>query len=101
MLCSGCTLLKWNKTKKLNVQKCSPNPILTNIMLLSFLMTYRDHRITQFCFPLQPMEQEDVVCVSKDVVQDKNAVNLKLKASSTCVSSENTPFCLPYASAYV
>ncbi|XP_054473552.1 hematopoietic progenitor cell antigen CD34 [Anoplopoma fimbria] len=28
--------------------------------------------------------QDDVVCVSKEAVQDKNAVNLKLKASSSC-----------------
>ncbi|XP_034389113.1 hematopoietic progenitor cell antigen CD34 [Cyclopterus lumpus] len=28
--------------------------------------------------------QDDVVCVSKEAVQDKNAVNLKLKASSNC-----------------
>uniref|UniRef100_A0AAQ4P5H2 Si:ch211-286o17.1 n=2 Tax=Gasterosteus aculeatus aculeatus TaxID=481459 RepID=A0AAQ4P5H2_GASAC len=28
--------------------------------------------------------QVDVVCVSKEAVKDKNAVNLKLKASSTC-----------------
>uniref|UniRef100_UPI0037E8672B hematopoietic progenitor cell antigen CD34 n=1 Tax=Semicossyphus pulcher TaxID=241346 RepID=UPI0037E8672B len=32
----------------------------------------------------QPVPQGDVVCVSKEAVQDKNAVNLKLKASSTC-----------------
>ncbi|CAN9511941.1 unnamed protein product [Ophioblennius macclurei] len=29
-------------------------------------------------------QQEDVICVSKEAVQDKNAVNLKLKESSTC-----------------
>lgn len=34
----------------------------------------------------QVVAQEDVVCVSKEAVQDKNAVNLKLKASSSCVS---------------
>ncbi|CAJ1050190.1 hematopoietic progenitor cell antigen CD34 [Xyrichtys novacula] len=28
--------------------------------------------------------QDDVVCVSKEAVQDKNAVSLKLKAASTC-----------------
>ncbi|KAM7422091.1 hypothetical protein PAMA_010255 [Pampus argenteus] len=32
----------------------------------------------------QPVPEEDVVCVSKEAVQDKNAVNLKLKASSNC-----------------
>lgn len=32
----------------------------------------------------QPVPQDDVVCVSKEVVQDKNAVNLRLKASSNC-----------------
>jgi len=32
----------------------------------------------------QPVPQDDVVCVSKEAVQDKNAVNLKLKASSNC-----------------
>lgn len=32
----------------------------------------------------QVVPQEDVVCVSKEAVQDKNAVNLKLKESSTC-----------------
>ncbi len=51
-------------------------------------------RIRSFVFSLQPVPQDDVVCVSKEVVHDKNAVNLKLKASSNCVSSENTSFCL-------
>ncbi|KAM9859069.1 uncharacterized protein ACBR49_006744 [Aulostomus maculatus] len=32
----------------------------------------------------QPVPQDDVVCVSKEAVQDKNAVNLRLKASSNC-----------------
>ncbi|XP_051269652.1 hematopoietic progenitor cell antigen CD34 isoform X2 [Dicentrarchus labrax] len=32
----------------------------------------------------KPVPQDDVVCVSKEAVQDKNAVNLKLKASSNC-----------------
>lgn len=32
----------------------------------------------------KPVSQDDVVCVSKEAVQDKNAVNLKLKASSNC-----------------
>ncbi|KAL7407785.1 hypothetical protein ABVT39_013624 [Epinephelus coioides] len=32
----------------------------------------------------QPVPQDDVVCVSKEAVQDKNAVSLKLKASSSC-----------------
>lgn len=32
----------------------------------------------------QPVPQDDVVCVSKEAVQDKNAVSLKLKASSNC-----------------
>ncbi|XP_036957470.1 hematopoietic progenitor cell antigen CD34 isoform X1 [Acanthopagrus latus] len=32
----------------------------------------------------RPMPKDDVVCVSKEAVQDKNAVKLKLKASSTC-----------------
>ncbi|XP_059185470.1 hematopoietic progenitor cell antigen CD34 [Centropristis striata] len=32
----------------------------------------------------QQVPQEDVVCVSKEAVQDKNAVNLRLKASSNC-----------------
>ncbi|KAG7226747.1 hypothetical protein INR49_014096, partial [Caranx melampygus] len=31
-----------------------------------------------------PVPQEDVVCVSKEAVQDKNAVNLKLKTTSSC-----------------
>uniref|UniRef100_A0A8D3A382 Hematopoietic progenitor cell antigen CD34 n=1 Tax=Scophthalmus maximus TaxID=52904 RepID=A0A8D3A382_SCOMX len=31
-----------------------------------------------------PVPKDDVVCVSKEAVQDKNAVNLKLKASSNC-----------------
>lgn len=38
------------------------------------------------------MPKDDVVCVSKEAVQDKNAVKLKLKASSTCVSTrKKTP----------
>lgn len=32
----------------------------------------------------QPVPEGDVVCVSKEAVQDKNAVNLKLKTSSNC-----------------
>ncbi|KAM8916899.1 uncharacterized protein AB9W97_021519 isoform 2-T2 [Spinachia spinachia] len=32
--------------------------------------------------------QDDVVCVSKEAVKDKNAVNLKLKAPSTCMDSK-------------
>ncbi|KAF1392027.1 hypothetical protein PFLUV_G00048220 [Perca fluviatilis] len=36
----------------------------------------------------QPVPQDDVVCVSKEAVQDKNAVNLKLKASSNCKDSK-------------
>ncbi|XP_074530936.1 uncharacterized protein LOC141793938 isoform X2 [Halichoeres trimaculatus] len=32
----------------------------------------------------KPVPQDDVVCVSKEAVQDKNAVSLKLKAASTC-----------------
>lgn len=32
----------------------------------------------------QPVPQDDVVCVSQEAVQDKNAVNLKLKAPSNC-----------------
>lgn len=32
----------------------------------------------------KPVPQDDVVCVSKEAVQDKNAVNLKLKAPSNC-----------------
>lgn len=32
----------------------------------------------------QLVSQDDVVCVSKEAVQDKNAVNLKLKSSSNC-----------------
>ncbi|XP_073324413.1 uncharacterized protein [Pagrus major] len=32
----------------------------------------------------QPVPKDDVVCVSKEAVQDKNAVKLKLKASSNC-----------------
>ncbi|GAA6216834.1 hematopoietic progenitor cell antigen CD34 [Lates japonicus] len=32
--------------------------------------------------------RDDVVCVSKEAVQDKNAVNLKLKASSNCVDTK-------------
>ncbi|XP_032368580.1 hematopoietic progenitor cell antigen CD34 [Etheostoma spectabile] len=36
----------------------------------------------------RPVPQEDVVCVSKEAVQDKNAVNLKLKASSNCKDSK-------------
>ncbi|XP_034535988.1 hematopoietic progenitor cell antigen CD34 [Notolabrus celidotus] len=31
-----------------------------------------------------PIPKDDVTCVSKEAVQDKNAVNLKLKAASTC-----------------
>lgn len=34
----------------------------------------------------QVVTQEDVICVNKEAVQDKNAVNIKLKASSNCVS---------------
>lgn len=43
-------------------------------------------------FSPQVVPQDDVVCVTKDAVQDKNAVNIKLKASSNCVSGENTYF---------
>ncbi|KAK1901524.1 Hematopoietic progenitor cell antigen CD34 [Dissostichus eleginoides] len=32
----------------------------------------------------QPVPKEDVVCVSKEAVEDKNSVSLKLKASSNC-----------------
>ncbi|TMS19621.1 Hematopoietic progenitor cell antigen CD34 [Larimichthys crocea] len=32
----------------------------------------------------QPVPKEDVICVTKEAVQDKNAVSLKLKASSNC-----------------
>ncbi|KAK5933562.1 hypothetical protein CgunFtcFv8_014033 [Champsocephalus gunnari] len=32
----------------------------------------------------QPAPKEDVVCVSKEAVEDKNSVSLKLKASSNC-----------------
>ncbi|XP_029989298.1 hematopoietic progenitor cell antigen CD34 [Sphaeramia orbicularis] len=32
----------------------------------------------------QPVPQDDVVCVSKEAVQDKNAVSLKLRAVSNC-----------------
>ncbi|KAG7494403.1 hematopoietic progenitor cell antigen CD34 [Solea senegalensis] len=32
----------------------------------------------------QPTPKDDVICVSKEVVQNKNAVNLKLKESSSC-----------------
>ncbi|XP_034056904.1 hematopoietic progenitor cell antigen CD34-like [Gymnodraco acuticeps] len=32
----------------------------------------------------QPVLKEDVVCVSKEAVEDKNSVSLKLKASSNC-----------------
>ncbi|XP_028260793.1 hematopoietic progenitor cell antigen CD34 [Parambassis ranga] len=33
---------------------------------------------------VKPVPQDDVVCVSKDTVQEKNAVSLKLKTSSNC-----------------
>lgn len=33
------------------------------------------------------MPKDDVVCVSKEAVQNKNAVSLKLKETSSCVSS--------------
>ncbi|XP_008277556.1 hematopoietic progenitor cell antigen CD34 [Stegastes partitus] len=37
----------------------------------------------------QPVSvQDDVVCVSKEAVQDKNAVSLKLKASSNCKNTK-------------
>nr|XP_020449612.1 hematopoietic progenitor cell antigen CD34 isoform X2 [Monopterus albus] len=36
----------------------------------------------------QPVPQDDVICVSKEAVQDKNAVSLKLKASTTCKDSK-------------
>lgn len=39
-----------------------------------------------YYFYLQPVPKEDVVCVSKEAVEDKNSVSLKLKASSNCVS---------------
>lgn len=46
--------------------------------------------MTEFLFlSPQPVPKDDVVCVSKEAVQDKNAVNLKLKASSNCVSQQN------------
>ncbi|KAJ0023153.1 hypothetical protein NQD34_003052 [Periophthalmus magnuspinnatus] len=32
----------------------------------------------------KPVPQDDVVCVTKEAVQDKNAVNLKLKSASNC-----------------
>lgn len=32
----------------------------------------------------KPVPQDDVICVSKEAVQDKNAVNLKLKEPSSC-----------------
>nr|XP_046238833.1 hematopoietic progenitor cell antigen CD34 [Scatophagus argus] len=32
----------------------------------------------------RPVPKDDVVCVSKEAVQDKNAVSLKLKATSNC-----------------
>lgn len=32
----------------------------------------------------KPVPQDDVVCVTKEAVQDKNAVSLKLKSSSNC-----------------
>lgn len=40
------------------------------------------------------VSQDDVVCVSKEAVQDKNAVSLKLKSTSTCVSLQDKPFLL-------
>lgn len=43
-------------------------------------------------FSPQVVPQDDVVCVTKEAVHDKNAVNIKLKASSNCVSGENTSF---------
>lgn len=43
-------------------------------------------------FSPQVVQQDDVVCVTKEAVQDKNAVNIKLKALSNCVSGENTSF---------
>lgn len=43
-------------------------------------------------FSPQVLPQDDVVCVTKEAVQDKKAVNIKLKASSNCVSGENTSF---------
>ncbi|XP_072237743.1 uncharacterized protein [Leuresthes tenuis] len=36
----------------------------------------------------KPMPQGDVVCVSKEVVEGKNAVSLKLKASSSCKETQ-------------
>lgn len=36
---------------------------------------------------LQPVPKDDVRCVSKEVIEDRSAVSLKLKASSNCVSS--------------
>ncbi|XP_055016656.1 hematopoietic progenitor cell antigen CD34 isoform X2 [Boleophthalmus pectinirostris] len=32
----------------------------------------------------KPVPQDDVICVSKEAVQDKNAVSLKLKSASNC-----------------
>ncbi|KAG8007579.1 Hematopoietic progenitor cell antigen CD34, partial [Nibea albiflora] len=32
----------------------------------------------------QPVPKDDVICVTKEAVQDRNAVSLKLKASSNC-----------------
>ncbi|KAF7653973.1 hypothetical protein LDENG_00076300 [Lucifuga dentata] len=34
-----------------------------------------------------PVPQADVICVTKEAIQDKNAVNLKLKAASSCEDS--------------
>lgn len=36
---------------------------------------------------LQPVPKDDVICVTKEVIGDRSAVSLKLKASSNCVSS--------------
>lgn len=51
--------------------------------------------LSSSCFSLQPVPKDDVVCVSKEAVQDKNAVKLKLKASSSCVSfrKKTNTFC--------
>ncbi|TKS70759.1 Hematopoietic progenitor cell antigen CD34 [Collichthys lucidus] len=36
----------------------------------------------------QPVPKDDVICVTKEAVQDKNAVSLKLKASSNCEATK-------------
>lgn len=61
--------------------------------LVSHNATKNEIRQLKACYlSPQVVTQEDVTCVTKEAVQDKNAISIKLKASSNCVSKHCSLF---------